>query len=104
MMGFGVLVLLVFKKTETALTGASILYVIMTFFSRVYFPVAFIPDQFQWVSRLLPVTYIIEVLRYAAGIEEMAVSYFLLLNLIFVGVGGLLLIFASRMFVSTEKQ
>ena len=104
MMGFGVLVLLVFKKTETALTGASILYVIMTFFSGVYFPVAFIPDQFQWVSRLLPVTYIIDVLRYGAGIEMMSRTYFIGLNLAFVVIGGLLLVFASKIFVSVEKQ
>lgn len=104
MMGFGVLVLLVFKKTETALTGASILYVIMTFFSGVYFPVAFIPDQFQWVSRLLPVTYIIDVLRYGAGIETMSRAYFISLNLAFVAIGGVLLVFASKKFVSVEKQ
>ena len=104
MMGFGVLVLLVFKKTETALTGASILYVLMTFFSGVYFPIAFIPDQFRWISRLLPVTYIIEVLRYGAGIEAMETSYFILLNAVFVILGGGLLVFASKMFVSVEKQ
>lgn len=104
MMGFGVLVLLVFKKTETALTGASILYVLMTFFSGVYFPVAFIPDQFRWISRLLPVTYIIEVLRYGAGIEAMETSYFILLNAVFVILGGGLLVFASKRFVNAEKQ
>ncbi|NBG87672.1 ABC transporter permease [Isachenkonia alkalipeptolytica] len=104
MMGFGVLVLLVFRKTETALTGASILYVIMTFFSGVYFPVAFIPDQFQWVSRILPVTYLIEVLRYGAGIEAMDAGYFLMLNGVFVILGGGLLVLASKRFVDSEKQ
>ena len=104
MMGFGVLILLIFKKTETALTGASILYVIMTFFSGVYFPVSFMPTQFQWIARALPVTYIIEVLRYAVGIEPMTTAYFITLNLAFVIIGGMLLLFASKMFVSVEKQ
>ncbi|TYQ17816.1 UNVERIFIED_CONTAM: ABC-2 type transport system permease protein [Acetivibrio alkalicellulosi] len=104
MMGIGVLMLLIFKKTETAYTGGSIFYTVMTFFSGLYFPISVIPGGFRWISRFLPITYLIEILRFAAGFESMSIQYFTLLNTIFFLVGGGLILLASKKFVNAESQ
>ena len=104
MMGLGVVLLLVFKKTETAYTAASLLYTFMTFFSGVYFPVAFLPGQIQWLARVLPVTYTVDLLRYGAGIETMSGGAFLLTNMVFILAGGGLLLIGSKKFVTSEDS
>jgi len=104
MMGLGVILLLVFRKTETAYTAASLLYTFMTFFSGVYFPVAFLPDQIQWLSSILPVTYTVDLLRYGAGIETMAGGTFAFINTAFILAGGGLLLLGSKTFVTSEDN
>ncbi len=104
MMGLGVLILIIFKKTEASYTASSVLYTIMTFFSGIYFPVQFLPSQVRWISHILPVTYLTDVLRYVSGIEDMSFIKFITINLVFIFAGIILLYTASKIYVTSEKN
>ena len=103
-MGLGVLILIIFKKTEASYTASSVLYTIMTFFSGIYFPVQFLPSQVRWISHILPVTYLTDVLRYVSGIEDMSFIKFITINLVFIFAGIILLYTASKIYVTSEKN
>lgn len=104
MMGLGILILILFKKTETSYTAASVLFTVMTFFSGIYFPVSFIPENIRWISHALPVTYMVDIIRHSAGVEFMSSMEFGIINLIFVLGGILLLITASKIYVTSERN
>ncbi|KLO21137.1 hypothetical protein X275_10845 [Marinitoga sp. 1197] len=103
MMGLGLVFLFVFKKSETAQNVASIFFTIMMFFSGVYFPIEFLPKTFQIISNFLPIKYIVDSLRYVAGIDIMNIYYFIFLNIIMFVSGTFLLILASKAFLTPEK-
>ncbi len=104
MMGLGVLILLIFKKTETSYSFASIFYTIMTFFSGIYFPTQVIPGQLRWITNILPVTYLIDLFRHTAGIETMNIIKFAIINLVFITFGISLIYLASKKYVNSEKS
>ncbi|SHE78997.1 ABC-2 type transport system permease protein [Marinitoga hydrogenitolerans DSM 16785] len=103
MMGFGLLFLFLFKKSETAQNAASIFFSIMLFFSGVYFPVEFLPKSLRYFSYFLPIKYIVDALRYITGIDVMNVSTFVILNIVMLLDGISLLIVASRSFLTPEN-
>lgn len=103
MMGIGLLFLFLFKKGETAQNAASIFFTIMMFFSGVYFPVEFLPKAFRIISYILPIKYIVDSLRFIAGIDIMRINTFVILNVIMFLGGSLLLIIASKKFLTPEK-
>ncbi|WGS65130.1 ABC transporter permease [Marinitoga aeolica] len=103
MMGFGLLFLFLFKKSETAQNAASIFFTLMMFFSGIYFPIEFLPKTLKIISYLFPIKYIVDSLRYISGIELMDLNIFLLINGIMLFGGIFLLIFASKRFLLPEK-
>ncbi|KAF2956965.1 ABC transporter permease [Marinitoga sp. 38H-ov] len=103
MMGFGLLFLFVFNKSETAQNAASIFFSLMMFFSGIYFPIEFLPKTFKLISYIFPIKYIVDSLRYVSGIELMNFYTFLLINFIMLFGGILLLILASKKFLLPEK-
>ncbi len=103
MMGFGILLLLLFKEPSVTIEIASILYVVMTFFSGVYFPVEFLPTSVRWVSNILPVKYVVDLIRYTGNIKQIGLNAFVIINLVLF-VGGLFLLFvSSEIFLKEEK-
>ncbi|BBE29920.1 transport permease protein [Tepiditoga spiralis] len=103
MMGVGILILVLFKETESANTASSILFTIMMFFAGIYFPISFIPGYLRWLSYILPVKYVVDIIRYVAGVESMNILVFWFINIIFILSGTLLLIIASKNFVKESK-
>ncbi len=102
MMGFGVILLIIFKKMETASTAASLLFAIMTFFSGIYFPLTLIPEGIRWVSYLMPVTYVVKLIRHAANVETISNFEFISTNIVFLIMGVTFLIIASNKYVKQE--
>ncbi|PNR95190.1 ABC transporter permease [Petrotoga olearia] len=103
MMGFGILLLLLFKEPSVTIEIASILYVAMTFFSGVYFPVEFLPSSVRWISNILPVKYVVDLIRYTGNIKQISLNAFVIINLVLF-VGGLFLLFvSSEVFLKEEK-
>ncbi|MDK2945431.1 ABC transporter permease [Geotoga petraea] len=102
MMGFGVILLIIFKRIETASTAASLLFVIMTFFSGIYFPLTLIPEQIRWISYFMPVTYVVNLVRHSANVENIGNIEFLLTNLVLLTIGVVFLIVASNKYVKQE--
>ncbi|MBM7558400.1 ABC transporter permease [Marinitoga litoralis] len=103
MMGFGLLFLFLFKKSETAQNAASIFFSLMMFFSGIYFPIEFLPKTFKIISYIFPIKYIVDSLRYISGIELMDINIFLLINGIMLFGGIFLLVYASKKFLLPEK-
>lgn len=102
MMGFGVILLIVFKRLETASTAASLLFAVMTFFSGIYFPLTLIPEGIRWISYLMPVTYVVNLIRHAANVETISNFEFITTNLVFLILGFVFLIVASNKYVKQE--
>ncbi|MDO7975675.1 ABC transporter permease [Oceanotoga teriensis] len=102
MMGFGILLLLIFKKVETAQNASSILYMVMTFFAGVYFPLELIPSSIRWLSYIMPIKYLADTIRFSASIQDMSFAYFWIINITFFVIGILLLQFASNKYVTEE--
>ncbi|MGM0640148.1 MAG: ABC transporter permease [Thermotogota bacterium] len=102
MMGFGVILLIIFKRMETASTAASLLFAIMTFFSGIYFPLTLIPEGIRWISYLMPVTYVVNLIRHSANVETISNFEFITTNLVFLVLGITFLIIASNKYVKQE--
>ncbi|KUK14937.1 MAG: ABC-2 type transporter [Petrotoga mobilis] len=103
MMGFGILLLLLFKEPSVTIEIASILYVAMTFFSGVYFPVEFLPSSVRWVSNILPVKYVVDLIRYTGNIKQISLNAFVIINLVLFVEGLFLLFVSSEVFLKEEK-
>lgn len=103
MMGFGVLLLLLFKEPSVTSEVASLLYVVMTFFAGVYFPIEFLPSSVRWISNFMPVKYVVDSVRFSAGIEQITFNNFLTINLVLLFGGILLLFLTSKFFLKEEK-
>jgi ABC-2 type transport system permease protein len=59
----GVVFSLIFRTPKAASGIMSALYTIMPFFSGVYFPVEFLPNSIRWISYLMPMKYMVELMR-----------------------------------------
>jgi len=103
MMGFGILLLLLFKEPSVTTEIASVLYVAMTFFSGVYFPVEFLPSSVRWVSNILPVKYVVYLIRYTGNINQISLNDFLIINLVLFAGGLFLLFVSSKIFLKEER-
>jgi len=103
MMGFGILLLLLFKEPSVTIEIASILYVAMTFFSGVYFPVEFLPSSVRWISNILPVKYVVDLIRYTGNIKQISLNAFVIINLVLFVEGLFLLFVSSEVFLKEEK-
>ncbi|OAA30697.1 hypothetical protein AT15_09720 [Kosmotoga arenicorallina S304] len=99
MMALGLFLVLIFSEPQSAQSAGTILFVVMTFASGVYFPIAFLPEFMKKLSLLLPVTYTVRLVRGTMGIIELSKNEFILVNIAFAIIGMLLLIIVSRLFL-----
>ncbi|MFA7569417.1 MAG: ABC transporter permease [Defluviitoga tunisiensis] len=103
MMGLGVLLLLIFKDPAVTSEVATILYVAMTFFSGVYFPIEFLPKSIRWISNLLPVKYVTDLIRFSGNIKQITLNNFIVINLVLFISGSVLMFISSKVFLKEEK-
>jgi len=75
-MGFGTAIALLVRRPESASTVANIVAQIMMFLSGVYFPVELMPSFLRAVSTALPLTYMVEAMRFVTGVADMSLARF----------------------------
>ncbi|MFH1609453.1 MAG: ABC transporter permease, partial [Candidatus Bipolaricaulota bacterium] len=75
-MGLGTLIALAVRRPGSASTVATIVAQIMMFLSGVYFPVELMPSFLRAVSKALPLTYMVEAMRFVTGVADMSVVKF----------------------------
>lgn len=75
-MGLGTVIALAVRRPGSASTVASIVAQIMMFLSGVYFPVELMPSFLRTVSKALPLTYMVEAMRFVTGVADMSVAKF----------------------------
>lgn len=102
MMALGVLMVLIFKSSG-AVEGAGILMVVMVFLAGVYFPVSFLPKYLQYLSAILPIKYVADLMRYIVGVESMSITRFLITNLVLASTGILLLYLSGKKFLQQTR-
>ena len=101
MMGFGIFLLLIFKKPENAETAGSILMTFMMFISGIFFPENMLPEFFKVVGYFLPLKYTGILIRYSSGIADISFGLFVLINAVFVILGLMLVALTAKKFLST---
>ncbi|MBO8166516.1 MAG: ABC transporter permease [Thermotogae bacterium] len=102
MMALGLLLVLIFKEPQSAQSAGSVLFIVMTFASGVYFPIAFLPEFMKKLSMFLPVTYTVRLIRGAMGIIELSKNEFFFVNVVFAVLGILLLVTVSKLFLKAH--
>ncbi len=101
MMGYGILLLLIFKKPESAETAGSILMTFMMFISGIFFPENMLPEAMKVVAYFFPLKYTGILIRYTTGMADISAGTFILINVVFAGVGLGLVALTSKKFLST---
>lgn len=102
MMAIGILIVVLLKNPNAASNAASVMNVIMVFFSGIYFPVRFMPPYIRWIAHISPVKYAADLLRFAANAQQMSFAFYLIVNSVFFACGIIGLIFSSKMFMKPE--
>jgi ABC-2 type transport system permease protein len=72
MMGIGMVILLFSPNAKVASEISSVIYMIVMFFSGVYFPVEIMPKFMQRIAYSLPLIYIMNSMKYVFGIKQMS--------------------------------
>ncbi|QTA37354.1 ABC transporter permease [Thermosipho ferrireducens] len=85
MISLGIVLTLLFGKASS-LVG-QFLYTVFFFFSGIYFPISFLPDFLEKLSYFMPVKYVVEMIRFSAGLGSLSSKMFLIYALFFTGIG-----------------
>lgn len=103
-MGLGTVIALVVRRPGSASTVASIVAQIMMFLSGVYFPVELMPSFLRTVSRALPLTYMVEAMRFVTGVADMSLTKFAATTSVFLLLGVALFPVLGRYVVSAGRR
>lgn len=103
-MGLGTVIALLVRRPGSASTVASIVAQIMLFLSGVYFPVEIMPAFLRTLSTVVPLTYMVEGMRYVTGVADLAPMRFALITLALLGVGLGLFPVLSRYVVNVGRR
>jgi ABC-2 type transport system permease protein len=104
MMGFGTFITLVVRRPSSASNLSTILSLVMMFLSGVYFPIELLPSILRAVSRLFPLTYMTEGMRYVTGVADMSLLRFWVVTAAFVGMAAVLLPLLARYVVTADRR
>lgn len=104
MMGFGTLITLAVRRPSSASNLSTILSLVMMFLSGVYFPIELLPSVLRAVSRVLPLTYMTEGMRYVTGVAEMSGLRFWTVTAILVGMAVALFPILARYVVAVDRR
>jgi ABC-2 type transport system permease protein len=75
-MGFGTVIALLVRHPDAASNVAHILAMMMMFLAGIYFPVEIMPSYLRTLSKVLPLTYMADAMRYATGVSDMSAFKF----------------------------
>lgn len=98
MMGIGMLILLVSPTARVASEITSVVYIVVMFFSGVYFPLEIMPPFMKNIAYALPLTYVANAMKSVSGIEPMSdIRFWSIVGIMFFG-AALVLMGFSRIF------
>ncbi len=102
MMSFGLILVMIFTKSRTADSIATALFVVMLFFSGVYFSLDLLPRVFRYISLFMPVRYVAELIRFVTGVEDISWNYFFSVNAVFLISGIILIQISAKRFLRPD--
>ncbi len=103
-MGLGTLIALLVRRPGSAGNVANISAQVMLLLSGVYFPLEIMPPFLRMVSRALPLTYMVEAMRYVTGVADMPVMRFAVTTVVLFVVGVALFPVLGRYVVSGGRR
>lgn len=103
-MGLGTVIALLVRRPGSASNVANIASQIMLLLSGIYFPIEIMPSFLRAVSRALPLTYMVEAMRYVTGVAEMPAARFALVTGALFAVGAALFPVLGRYVVSAGRR
>ncbi|GAB4305892.1 MAG: ABC transporter permease [Candidatus Bipolaricaulota bacterium] len=103
-MGLGTVIALVVRRPGSAGNVANISAQVMLLLSGVYFPLEIMPSFLRAVSRALPLTYMVEAMRYVTGVADMPAARFALVTGALFAVGAALFPVLGRYVVSAGQR
>ncbi|MBN1858393.1 ABC transporter permease [Candidatus Bipolaricaulota bacterium] len=102
-MALGTVIAMVVRRASSAAQVANILAILMMFLAGIYFPSEILPGALRTVSRLLPLTYMAEAMRYVMGVSGLPQWQFWAISSGFLGVGLIMLPVLARYVVRAER-
>ncbi len=99
-MGLGTLIAIIARKPSAATNIANAATTLMIFLAGIWFPVELMPAALRAVSRVIPLTYIVEGMRYVTGIAHMTEARFWIITFVLVATTILLLPILARYVVT----
>lgn len=102
-MALGTVIALVVRRASSAAQVANILAILMMFLAGIYFPAEILPASLRMVSRLLPLTYMAEAMRYVMGVSGLPRWRFWTICFASLGFGILMLPVLARYVVRAER-
>jgi ABC-2 type transport system permease protein len=103
-LGIGVIFALLSRDLWTVLNISTILSITMMLFSDVFFPYSIMPSYMIFISKILPISYFAQGLRYTLGIEAMHYQNFIALTLVFAAGGIAMIFFGGKAILRLEKK
>ncbi len=103
-MALGTGIALFVRRPGSASVVASILAQLMLFLSGVYIPVELMPKFLRTLSRLFPLTYLVEGMRYATGLVDMTAGAFAAIVLGFSALAVVLFPVLGRYIVTPSRR
>ncbi len=103
-LGIGVILALLSRDLWTILNISTILSITMMLFSDVFFPYSIMPFYMRVISKMLPISYFSEGLRYTLGIEAMHYQDFAILTAVFIISGIAMIFFGGIKILKLERK
>ncbi len=103
-MGMGTLIAVIARKPAAATNIANAAATLMMFLAGIWFPIELMPAALRAVSRVIPLTYIVEGMRYVTGIIHMTEAYFWTITFALIAITILLLPILARYVVTADTN
>ncbi|HBR10065.1 TPA: hypothetical protein DD712_02270 [Candidatus Acetothermia bacterium] len=103
-MGLGTAIAVIARKPAAATNIASAAATLMMFLAGIYFPIELMPAALRAVSRAIPLTYIVEGMRYVTGVIYMSEMRFWAITLALVALTIVLLPILARYVVTADAK
>ncbi|PMP70732.1 MAG: hypothetical protein C0176_00595 [Mesoaciditoga sp.] len=103
-LGIGLLISMISRDLWTVLNITTILSVTMMLFSDVFFPYSIMPDYMRIISRILPISYFAQGLRYTLGIEAMYMNDFIIITSAFILIGLGMISIGGTLMMKMERR
>ena len=103
-MGFGTVIALLVRRPASASNIANIISMVMMFLAGIYFPIEIMPSYLRALSKVLPLTYMAEAMRFATGVSDMSLIRFWAITCSLLVLGIVLFPFLARYVVRADRR